>query len=138
MDEKTNAKELRTIIDSISTDSVVKAIEIMNIIRKYGIYPSGKIQDICNQLPGLGMPNDYPITEMAFMFALGQAYQTKNSKVLNLFVEDLIKEYSNAHLRYKECYSNAENDYEKARYEGLVTSTSNIIFDLKKKLSEFG
>ena len=138
MDEKTNAKELRTIIDCISTDSVVKAIEIMNIIRKHGIYPSGKIQDICNQLPGLGMPNDYQITEMAFMFALGQAYQSKNSKVLELFVNDLIREYDSAYQKYSECLHDIDNPYEKEHYKGLLTAISNIKFDLKKKLSEFG
>jgi hypothetical protein len=132
------AVELRNIIDTISTEKVVEAIKLMNIIKNYGLYPSGKIKDICDQLPSNGMPNDYPLTEMAFMFALGQAYQSKNSKVLELFVNDLLREYDNAYARYKECYDNEKNPYEKAKLDGVLTEISNIRFDLKKKMSEFG
>ena len=66
-EQRAVAVELRNIIDTISSEKVIEAIKLMDIIRNYGLYPSGKINDICDQLPLNGMPNDYPLTEMALI-----------------------------------------------------------------------
>ena len=136
MDKTITQKDLKTLIDAVPSEKVVDAFKIMEIMRT--CYPAGNIGDITNTLPGLGMRNDYHQTELAFMFVLGQLYQTTNSKTIELLLDMLINDYQLQYLRYKEMHDNAKDPYEKSTYYGLMSAYSNIVFDLTKKRSELG
>ena len=128
--------ELKKLVDAVQFEKVIEAFKIMEVLRT--CYPAGKIGDITDSLPGIGIRNDYPQTEKAFMFALGQLYQSQNSKVLDLFLEYLIKDYNSQYLRFKEMHDGTNDPYEKSTYYGLMTAYSNMAFDLAKKKSELG
>lgn len=136
MDNVIEQTELKKLVDAIQSEKVIEAFKIMEVLRT--CYPAAQIGEITNKLSNIGLREDYVQTEKAFMFALGQLYQSQNSKVLDLFLEYLIKDYNSQHLRFKEMHDGTNDPYEKSTYYGLMTAYSNMAFDLTKKRSELG
>ena len=129
-------KELKKLSEHVQEEKVVEAFKIMETLRTF--YPAAQIGEITKKLPAMGLREDYPQTEKAFMFALGQLYQTQNNKVLDLFLEMIIQDFQSQYLRFKGMHDGTNDPYEKSTYYGLMTAYSNIVFDLNKKRSELG
>ena len=119
----------------VSDDKIINAIRLLENFDK--CYPNEQLMKIANKTPMNASYKDIRI-DQAYFFALGQLYQTQNSKVLNLFIEMMIEDYHSQYLKYKELHDNTKEPYEKSTYYGLMSAYSNIVFDLSKKKSEFG
>ncbi len=139
MDNPISQNELKVLIDAVQSEKVVEAFKIMETMRT--CYPAGKIGDITNSLPDLGIRNDYPQTEHAFMFALGQLYQAKNNPSLQLFMKELLDFYHSRYLMAKESHDvyikEGDRDLANVAY-GMMNTYSNLEFDLRKKMSDLG
>ena len=116
-------------------EKIVDAIQLLKDFDKY--YPNDQLIQIANSRP-MNIDDKELRIERAYFFALGQLYQTHNSKVLDLFLEMMIKDYHSQYLKYKELHDNTREAYEKSAYYGLMTAYSNIVYDLTKKRSEIG
>ncbi len=131
--------EQNNLIEALSKnvldEQIVNAIQLLKDFDKY--YPNDQLIQIANSRP-MNIDDKELKIERAYFFALGQLYQTHNSKVLDLFLEMMIKDYHSQYLKYKELHDNTKEAYEKSTYYGLMTAYSNIVFDLSKKKNKLG
>jgi hypothetical protein len=116
-------------------EKIVDAIQLLKDFDKY--YPNDQLIQIANKTPMNAFNKEIKI-DQAYFFALGQLYQTHNSKSFDLFIEMMIKDFQSQYLKFKELNDNTKEPYEKSTYYGLMTAYSNIVFDLSKKKSELG
>ena len=116
-------------------EKIIDAIQLLKDFDKY--YPNDQLIQIANKTPINTSNKDIRI-DQAYFFALGQLYQTHNSKSFDLFIEMMIKDFQSQYLKFKELHDNTKEPYEKSTYYGLMSAYSNIVFDLSKKKSELG
>ena len=116
-------------------EKIVNAIQLLKDFDKY--YPNDQLIQIANSIPMNAADKEVRI-DQAYFFALGQLYQTHNSKVLDMFIEMMINDFQSQYLKFKELHDNTKEPYEKSTYYGLMSAYSNIVFDLTKKRSELG
>ncbi len=123
--------EQNNLIEALSKnvldEQIVNAIQLLKDSDKY--YPNDQLIQIANKTPMNTSNKDIRI-DQAYFFALGQLYQTHNSKSLDLFIEMMIKDFQSQYLKYKELHDNTKEPYEKSTYYGLMSAYSNIVFDL--------
>lgn len=126
---------IKTLSQKVPNDKIANAVQLLKDFDKS--YPNDQLIQIANSLP-MNIADKEVRIDQAYFFALGQLYQTHNSKVLDLFLEMMINDYRSQYLKYKELHDNTKEAYEKSTYYGLMTAYSNIVYDLTKKRSELG
>lgn len=126
---------IKTLSQNVPNDKIANAIQLLKDFDKS--YPNDQLIQLANSLP-MNIDDKELRIDRAYFFALGQLYQTHNSKILDLFLEMMIKDYHSQYLKYKELHDNTQEAYEKSTYYGLMTAYSNIVYDLTKKRSELG
>ena len=126
-----NKKELQQLTSSVQIERINEAFDAIKAFKKH--YPTELINNICKNLKISERE-----AELVAVFSLGQVYQTKNSKVLELFVNDLIAQFTNSYEQAKECADDVNAPYIDGMYEGAADAYSDVIYTLRKKLSEFG